>query len=424
MQVLLYSFAKNRNSTARPTGTPTQLDGDIKGDFTPLNFEITFRFDTASDIPAYNYAYISAFDRYYYITDWVFVGGLWRGAFTVDVLATYRNQIFQSTQFVSRCASEKQDGLIDTAYPTISGSNRGINETTETQVQFWGAGFGDGTIVLGVIGNTGANVGSITYYAMATAGYNNLMNALLTDISWANISVTEISANLQKALINPFQYIASVIWLPLNAIQFVTNSGAPQSDITSTIRLGWWDFSISAGGNVARILHNPISLGWDYVTRKSYLELDKHPQSVTRGGWLNLSPYSKYIFTFLPFGRFELDTAELYGFEYLGFDVRVHAYTGDAILTLYAAHDNQGTSDKVIATYNANVGVPLPVGQIALNISNLDSALSSAALMGATEIAQNLASSSPVVAITEPVTDSTKGRGNRSYARDKYLGRG
>lgn len=406
--VQLYSFAKNRNSTARPSSGAVQLSGDIKGDFTPLNMDITFKFDTADVIPPYNYAYISQFSRYYYITDWVFVGGLWRGSFTVDVLATYRQEIFNSTQFVARAAGEKQDGLIDTAYPTISGSNRGANEITQTQTDFWGSGFSDGTIVLGVLGNSGANVGSITYYAMATGGYNNLMNALLSDISWANISVTEISANLQKALINPFQYIASVVWLPLNAIQFVANSGAPQSDITTNIRLGWWDFSIFAGGNVARMLHNPLSFGWDYTTRKSYLELDKHPQSTARGGWLNLAPYSKYVFTFLPFGRFELDTTELYGFEYLGYDVRIHAYTGDAILTLYAAHDNQGTSDKVIATYTANVGVPLPIGQVALNIGNMDSALTSAALMGATEIAQNLSSSAPVVQTSvKPVSHST-----------------
>ncbi len=412
--VQLYQFQKKTNSTMRPPSgtTSIQLTGEIKTDFTPLNFDMTFRFDTPSDIPQYNYAYISVFSRYYFITDWVFVGGLWRGSFTVDVLATYRTEILASNQFVARCASEKQGGLIDTSYPTISGANRGIWQQTQTQADFWGAGFDDGTVVLGVIGNSGANVGSLTYYAMATAGYNNLMNSLLSDISWANISTSEISANLQKALINPFQYIASVIWLPLNAIAFVTQSGAPASDIVSSIRLGWWNFDISLGGNVARILHNPLSFGWDYVQRKAYFSIEKHSQAAARGEWLNLAPYSKYVFSFLPFGVFEVDTAELQGYEYFGYQVRVHCYTGDAVLTMYAAHDNQGTSDKVLQTVTANVGVPLPVGQVSLNIGNMDSALTSAALMGATEIAQQL-SGSPVVTAAKPSAHSKTSRSTR-----------
>lgn len=413
--VSLYTFEKKRNSTARPITPAATFSGEIKEDFTPLNFDMTFDFSNKSQIPAYNYAYIANFSRYYYITDWVFVGGLWRGSFTVDVLATYKSEILASNQFVSRAVSDKMDGLIDTSYPTINGSNQGLSgDITLRQDTFWGITpgtgqdmFDKGTVIIGCIGNTGNNVGCLTYYAMAVAGFNNLMNALLTDISWANISLSEISDGLQKALINPFQYVASVVWIPYDSIAFVTQSGAPNSDITASIRLGWWNFSISAGGNVARILHDPMTVGWDYIRKKQYFAIDKHPQATSRGEWLNLAPYSKYIFTFLPFGRFELDSAELYGFEYLGFEVLLHSYTGDSVLTLYAAHDNQGTSDKIIMTVNANIGVPLPVGQIALNIGNMDSALTSAALMGVSELAQNIS----LPSVTASVENSGKWQG-------------
>ena len=73
-------------------------------------------------------------------------------------------------------------------------------------------------------------------------------------------------------------------------------------------------------------------------------------------------------------------------------------------LMLYASNDNQGNSDKLITTINANVGVPLPIGQISVDIRNIDSALTSAALMGASELAANL-SSAPVKAA--PQTGST-----------------
>ena len=406
--VSLYNFTKKRNSTARPTTPVITETGEIKEDFTPLNFEMTFSFSDNGRIPVYNYAYVPNFSRYYYITDWVYVAGLWRGAFTVDVLATYKSDILASNQFVARCASEKQTGLPDTAYPTIGGSNRGLSgDVTVNQSSFWGADFEDGTFVVGILGNTNRNIGCVTYYAFSSVGFNALMDELLTDISWANISVSEISTGLQKALINPLQYITSVVWLPINAVNFIVNSGAPNSDLTQSIKVGWWVFSIASSNSYARVLYNPTSFGWDYVQKKYYIALDKHPQSVTRGEWLTLSPYSKYVFTFLPFGQFELDTTELYGFEYFGFDVRVHSYNGDAILTMYAAHDNQGTSDKVLQVVNANVGVQIPIGQIALDIGNLDSALTSTALMGATEIA-NYLSNAPVEAVSSPATKPTK----------------
>lgn len=411
IETYLFTFAKRRNSTLQPNlNDGVAVDGEIKHDFTPLSLAITFSLSDDDHIPAYNYAYISDFSRYYYITDWAFIGGLWRASLTVDVLATYKAQILASTQFVARAASEKIEGLIDSAYPTVGGSDLVNADQTLAQWNFWGSSqypvsFDDGTIVLAVVNNSGANVGAITYYAMGVPGFKRLMSKMLSDISWANISASEISDGLQKALINPMQYIASVMWMPLNAIQVVVNSGAPNADVVTDIMLGWWSFSIAQGGNVARILHSPFALQRDYYVVKKYFNVPKSAQSSTRGQFLNLAPYAKYMLTFLPFGVIDVDTAELYGRDYLGIEVRVHLYTGDAVLMLYASNDDQGNSDKLITTINANVGVPLPIGQIAVDIRNIDSALTSAALMGASELAANL-SSAPVKAA--PHTGSTK----------------
>lgn len=408
----LFEFSKKRNSTARPDITqPGYYEGDIKDDFSPLSFTMTFNRALANaTVPKYNYAYIADFGRYYYVTDWIFVKGLWRAAFTVDVLATYKDQILASRQFVTRASSAHNGGIIDTVYSTQGGSAQSTVDQTLSVTEFWGTGYENGTIVIGVIGDSGLNVGAVTYYAMGIGGYRNLMNALLDDISWANISVSEISEELQKALINPAQYIVSSIWLPKDAGDFVVNAGAPQSDIVTNIKLGWWSFSIAAGGNVARILHNPVTT-LDYFRVKKYLDIDKHPQYPALGNrperpWLQLSPYSRYTLTFLPFGSFDLDTTQLYGFTHLGLEMRVHAYTGDATLTISVARDDQGTGEKVISVMNANCGVPLPVGQIALNISNMDSALTSAAIMGVTEIAQDMSVPSVVTGSYEVKTKS------------------
>lgn len=408
----LFKFAKRKNSTLRPDITqPGYYEGDIKEDFNPVSFEMVFDFGNGnSSVPDYNYAYIQDFGRYYYITEWLFISGLWRAAMTVDVLATYKTEILASRQYITRAAQGSvAPGIIDTAYPTNGGTI--VLESKLTTTEFWGSEYG--VVVIGTIGNSGKNVGAVTYYAMGVGGFRNLMTALLDDISWANISVSEISEELQKALIDPAQYIVSAIWLPFNATNFIVNSGAPASDITSDIALGWWSFSIAAGGNVARILHNPLFTFWDIPRRKRYIEIPKHDQIPAlfdrpERPWLQLAPYSRYTLTFLPFGSFDLDTTDLYGKSYIGLEVLIQAYTGDATLTISAALDDQGTGEKVLTVINANCGVPLPVGQISLDVGNFDSAIQSAAIMGATEIAQNIASTPAVVSNTTPAVSGSE----------------
>lgn len=410
--VTMYTFAKRRNSTATPPESSGEsFSGEIKEDFTPLALSLTFKFLNPAYKPRYNYARIEEFSRYYYITDWVFVGGLWRGKFAVDVLATYKTEILATRQYVTRCSDSTYCEIIDTARTTVRGSSQLATDITMTQTEFWGTGYQDGVVVVGIINSTNKKIGAVTYYAMSQYTYAVLLFKLLSGISWAGISTSEISEELQKALVNPLQYIVSAVWLPKNAADFVSNSGAPGSDIVTDILLGWWSFNLS--GNTARILHNPFTFGWDDIRVKKYIEIPKHPQRAEQStgkvdNWLDLSPYSRYTLTFLPFGSFDLDSSALYGYSHLGIECRVHAYTGDATLTLTAARDDQGTGDKVLSVMNANCGIPLPVGQIAVNIANMDSALMSAAIMGATEIASNITSAPAVITNTTPRVTSPK----------------
>lgn len=414
----LYKFVKKRNSTARPADAgATAFDGVIKEDFSPLSFSMTFDLGAIGNtkVPEYNYAYIADFKRYYYVTDWVFVSGMWRAALTVDVLATYKSEILQSTQYVARSETGygelSSGGIIDTTLVTNGGTDRYSSDNIISPVDFWGVGYTTGTIVIGVIGNSGLNVGSVTYYALSVEGYQSLTNSLLNNISWAGISVSEISEELQKALINPLQYIVSAVWLPVHDETFIGSWGAPASDVVSTIKLGWWSFPLN--GYVARILHNPLT-SLDTINITRYFPIVKHPQSLpflsdahVRRPWLNLSPYSRYTLTLLPFGSFDLDTADLYYNTYLKVNILIHSYTGDSTLTLSVQDVNTETEDShIISIMNANCGVPLPIGQVALNMGNIDSALTSAAIMGVTEVAKDISTPSVVTGSYEVKTKS------------------
>lgn len=73
----------------------------------------SFVIATDADLTQYNYAYIEAYSRYYFITDITSVReGLWRISLRCDVLMTYADEILQQTAIISR-----QENLFNTYLP-------------------------------------------------------------------------------------------------------------------------------------------------------------------------------------------------------------------------------------------------------------------------------------------------------------------
>lgn len=390
MVVTFYpGFFKKPNSTSRPAaGATTQvITGEIKGDFSPYAPVIRFRTIPATSCPTMVYCYIASFKRYYFAS-WAFVSGFWEASCTCDVLGTYRGQIRASQQFVERSESAFTGRIIDgECIPTT-------NVTTAlaavTQAQVWGANYASGVFVVGVVcGGTltdvGKNVGSVRYYAMSQVGFDALMYALLNSPDWLNIDTSEISADLQKALINPGQYIVSAVWLPIDASVFIGDSASFGDDVTQTVALGWWSFNI---GTDCRILHEPCGL-YDSWSKWLVIDYGEHPETSTYGRWVNFSPYTKVTLDFPPFGRVDLDTTDLNpAVHKISIHMFVHAYTGDA--TAYIFNGDKETypdTTFLIATLQGNVGVQIPIGQIAINQHNFKNSIIAGAVTGAAELA-------------------------------------
>lgn len=377
--ITLYQFTKRKNSTKQPVNIQGQeFEGEIKDSFTLTGLDIKFRFTPVSGeltAPLFNYAYIPSLRRYYFISDWYFDRGFWHCTAAVDVLASYKTEIGNSSQYVTRAYSRYNPGIIDTNYPTTGEVTR--NFYTMQPASFWGADVtsDNGLIVMGVIGASSSNVGAVTYYAVSMPVFRDFLNAMLTSISWANISVSEISEQLQKALINPTQYIVSCRWYPINAASFMAGVA------TTTIALGWWNFTVS----MARMLR---TVGSAWVSRESYLNIPQHPQRSGRGKYLGLSPYSTYMFKFLPFGVFEIDTTELFDKDQLGILVDTNIMTGDAVLHLATKNytDGQFQWENSFLTVEGQIGVPLPIGQVSANVGNYQNALVAGGIAGLNDI--------------------------------------
>ena len=299
---------------------------------------LTFDFGRASDPSQYNYAYISDFDRYYFIEEWYFDRALWTATLKVDVLATYKSEIGSASLYVLRAASASNGNVIDTFYPCKAGA------TFDNDVKSnpWNT---TPTAVIGVIGK-GSMFGSMNYYAMdpAQSYLINLCNAL-TDPSLiqndANFSNIDASYGLQLSLVDPMQYIKSCVMIPV-ATQEI-------SGIDNAASFGVFSFdNIGTGQKV-----HPSSRIY-----KSYsFTLKKHPDTNSRGNYVNSAPYTKMTLTIPPYGCIDIDTSVTCNASTLNVDIEIDPTNGKGILVI-------SCNNIVLNRLEAQIGIPVSLSSV------------------------------------------------------------
>lgn len=366
----LYTLHKRVNSLKRPTGEGYRIEGELKEDFSITGFSVRLAL-AGIEAPLYNYAHIAELSRYYYITDWTYRGGYWYATLAVDVLASNAEAILSSTQYVTRAASLYNPSIVDDVYPTIGGSF--MVSSSIPAVDFWGAPLSTdgGIVVLGTIGDSPAAIGSTCYYGMTMPTYRSLAQSMLGSVSWAGISGSEISEGLQKALINPSQYIVSCRWYPLPVQRLY---GLPT---TTSVSLGWWNFQPTG---TVYMIPSP----WDSVVEiETELDIPKHPQASARREFLRVAPYSTYQLKINPFGSFDIDSTALYEASVLNIKVTLSLLTGEAVLRATTTPLGASTDwSNTILYVSGVVGASLIVGQVAGDLSNYKNVLIGSGIAG------------------------------------------
>lgn len=354
--VNFYSFSKKLNSTARPTGEAVTLACDIKEDCGILAPSIIVRGNIGANNPSkHNYCYIADFGRYYYVNEWTYSRGTWTAALSVDVLATYRTEIGDSSLYVLRSSYTGEGSIIDgtimdTLYPAKGFANSEINSINSDPWDLDNA-----TLVLGIVGGNPKTVrtGAVQYYAFTTAQAKALFDFLFrgTTVSGNTfidliIGASELVEEVVKTTVNPFQYIVSAQYYPFSI------SGTS----TDTISFGWWSLPLSAtmlGG-----------IPYKIIGPKAFA-IPKHPQAASRGAFLNMEPFSRYSVEFPPFGTIPLDSSVVGDAPTLYAFVHVDCATGEGKLMLTT--DSTATVVNV-GTYKAQVGVPVQIAQTNVDI--------------------------------------------------------
>lgn len=341
MQAIFYQFAKRTNSTKRPSGGQ-EFGIDLKAPCNIIDPEI--KIATQSDPTGYNYGYLPTFSRYYWVKNWTYSDGLWTASLTVDTLASYREQIGNSTEYVARSSATYDGTISDGLYPATA---KVQSVTTAFQGGF-AETISGGFFVIGFIAKNANSVGAVTYVVMTPGNAKKLSAKLLTDVSYLSIDNAEISDSLTKILFNPYQYIVSCNYFPFDVAELTAHL-----PLVSNVDVGWWSIDIPCW-----------ILGADNnnLTKSVSVGIPKHPQAASRGGYCNASPYTDYTIFLQPFGVIPLDASKLWGAATLSIQYTVDLFTGDSILRMFT------DTNQLVHETTAKLGVPIQLSNITFDV--------------------------------------------------------
>ena len=289
MQITLYNFKKRTNSCKQPASDAgTSVTCVLKDNcsiFNPV-------FELSKQYAEYEINYVKWGTRYYFVSDIIYESNsICLLQCQSDVLASWRNAIGNSSQYVLRSASQYDGRIVDTLYPAKTNATPLGTFLTDMPSPTMTSGYYVIGFILGgddpdVSFSGGIRRGSITYFIFSIAQTNKLVSQF-----------SDRAAQFLK-LKSPFEYITSCIYIPFNI--------GTASTVTTNITLGSeWQLSIQ---------HLTLSNVTDGIFQSPVYEesIQGHSQSFSRGEYLNHAPYLTMTLYGGPFGVQTLDTHSIY----------------------------------------------------------------------------------------------------------------
>lgn len=334
--VTLFTLSKRDNSTKRPAaGSGTTFNCILKSGSGIMHPTLSFDIGVTNDPSQYNYAYIPVFSRYYFIEEWYYEDALWTATLKIDVLATYKTEIGNSSLYIMRAAGAHDGSIIDTLYP----AKTGCSYASDTKSNPWQSS----CFIVGVV-SADAAFGSMEFYAMDASELRSMCLALtdpatIIDTAY-DFDLNELSAGLQLALVDPIQYVKSCIMMPVSKGD-ISNLGTGQ-----TIKA--CRFDAGTGNKVY-----PTSR----ITKSYSFDIQKHPDTAARGNYVNSKPFTNITLTIPPWGCIDIDTSVTANASTLSVDVEVDAISGKGVLVVKA-------NGIVLNRLEAQVGVPISLSSV------------------------------------------------------------
>lgn len=318
MQAEFYKFSKRKNSTAVPSGSGLEVELTLKNGTSIL--QPTFLL--SADISEYNYCHFN--DRYYWINDIMSVrNGLWEVQCRVDVLASWKSEIMESSAFVSYSSNDINQMVKD---------NRNVLSTSVERSESF--------VNFDMFNSSGSYI-LATLSGPASEAINNSFSVLygldagsLGALAQEFNSPDALSA-IKQYFDNPTETIVFCRWLPRNLI------GGP----TRIVPVKFGDYQSSVTGTLIEDNFSSeikdISIPWQ------------------KNDFRNYEPYSTAILYLPGVGNVSINLQSLAGLNTLSIQC-VMDYVTNGIH--YQITD--GTGANIIATYSGSVGVDIPISAI------------------------------------------------------------
>lgn len=363
MQAIFYQFAKDTKSTALPTSEGVALDVVLKSD-TSLDTPVL----KISGFNSTIYNYCKWNNRYYFIEDVVYINNaMYELHCRIDVLATYRADIMNSSQYVLRSESKWNTAINDSYYPATAKQSVRIQTTADTGAPFyWYTNFHHYVIgVTGACDNSAYSNGSTTYYLIDAGNFKKLLDYLLGDVNYFNLD--DFNYQIVKSYVNPMQYIVSCVGYS-NSFGDSFNPDEYGRE-QNFIKFGF--YTIVPDNFTCYALAN----GASSITNELEFDATDHPQAVGRGynkqtqdkSYLNLFPYSERTLTFYPFGVLNLDSIKFDKTNKLRFRIVTNLTDGEALLFCYVDSDRE----KQVGQWLSKIGFDIPITQLSTNFEGL-----------------------------------------------------
>ena len=356
--VKMISFTKRENSTKTPT--TAQLNSGATFNCTMIDdtsiMNPTFKISHGgSSMIGYNYCYVSQFNRYYFITEIRTFQNFWYVTCTCDVLATYKSPIGSQSHYVLRAASEYDGTIEDTIYPANTDVTTQKNTPTSDPLA-WSGGH---CYVIGIVGYTDevtSQFGALRYYVFKPAGLKMFLKYLMDNIAtpgdnWAGILTTEYSEGVQKALINPIQYITTCVCMPFSYSDVM-------GDAVGSVKFGYYSYSVPSGDDYK--VKDVTDYNVCNTKETVYINIPGHPQAATRGAYLNCQPYTRYTLHFGPWGDIDIDPMILRGNSRLKIETLYDLVSGTGRLIV----SGNVNTDNIVYNGSVKIGVDVNLSQV------------------------------------------------------------
>lgn len=360
-EAILYTFAKRHNSTKIPTEAGVTMDINLKAG-TDLNSP-TFLINANSTIETYSYVKFE--NKYYFINNIRSVrNALWELDCSVDVLATYKSNILNTSAYVryhNHSNTELSDSRLSTNTTAVYSYAEGVFDLL---------GSATGTNCAVIVNITGKDcVGS---YAMTIDTANGLLSNF--DNWYAEEgTMPPLPDNPFDEIVQALDYFCKQVY---HAIKQLLATGKADDSIRSAHML---PLPLSAfPGYTSEIILGQYETDryGTYITNRIFADgcdVDIPWQSTD---WRRNSPYTE-IYLYIPYvGLVTISPSDVIGESSLHISVSIDIPSGDAIIKVTTG----STINHVIAQYNTNVAASFAIGSS--NITPVQAATSIGAVVG------------------------------------------